>query len=111
MLFLKIRKAVNPSQISKRGHVFHDVRFLLVIPRRLQLKFQRFGTLCLFHLHRRVGMKRECGCECWVLYVKKCGSKNSLSPTTAVTIHTYWPLKMQHTEFRNFGIQPSDARE
>jgi hypothetical protein len=40
----------------------------------------RFGTLCLFHLHRRVGMKCDCGWECGVLYVKRFGSKNSLSP-------------------------------
>jgi hypothetical protein len=31
--------------------------FFWVIPRRLWFKCRRFGTLCLFHLHRRVGMK------------------------------------------------------
>jgi len=30
--------------------------FFWVIPQRLNLICQRFGTLCLFHLHRRVGM-------------------------------------------------------
>jgi hypothetical protein len=30
--------------------------FFWVIPRRLNFICQRFGTLCLFHLHRRVGM-------------------------------------------------------
>jgi hypothetical protein len=34
----------------------------------------------LFHLHRRVGMKCDCGWECGVLYVKRFGSKNSLNP-------------------------------
>jgi len=29
--------------------------FFRVIPRRLNFLCQRFGTLCLFHLHRRVG--------------------------------------------------------
>jgi len=29
--------------------------FFWVIPRRLNFICQRFGTLCLFHLHRRVG--------------------------------------------------------
>jgi hypothetical protein len=33
--------------------------FFWVIHRRLYFKCQRFGTLCLFHLHKRVGMKME----------------------------------------------------
>ena len=31
--------------------------FLWVIPRHLNFICQRFGTLCLFHLHRQVGVK------------------------------------------------------
>jgi len=34
--------------------------FFWVIPRRLNFIYRRFGTPCLFHLHRRVGMKK-----CW----------------------------------------------
>ena len=30
--------------------------FFWVIPRRLNLICRRFGTLCLFHLHRQVGI-------------------------------------------------------
>ena len=30
--------------------------FFWVIPRRLNFIFRRFGTLCLFHLHRQVGV-------------------------------------------------------
>jgi len=30
--------------------------FFWVIPRRLNFIFRRFGTLCLFHLHRQVGI-------------------------------------------------------
>jgi len=33
--------------------------FLWVIPRRLNFIWQRFGTLCLFHLHRKVGAKND----------------------------------------------------
>jgi len=33
--------------------------FFWVIPRRLNFICRCFGTLCLFHLHRRVGMKNE----------------------------------------------------
>jgi len=31
--------------------------FFWLIPRRLNCIGRRFGTLCLFHLHRQVGMK------------------------------------------------------
>ena len=37
--------------------------FYWVILRRLSFIYRRFGTLCLFHLHRRVGMKNEDGTE------------------------------------------------
>jgi len=33
--------------------------FFWVIPRRLNFICRRFGTLCLFHLHRRISMKME----------------------------------------------------
>ena len=43
--------------------------FFWVIPQRLNFMCQRFGTLCLFHLHRWVGI-----------------------------LHTYLPMKMEQTE-------------
>jgi hypothetical protein len=57
--------------------------FFCVIPRHLWFKCQHFGTLFLFHLHRRVGMKYDWGWECGVLYVSRLGSKNSLSPLSS----------------------------
>ena len=33
--------------------------FFWVIPRRLNFICRHFGTLCLFHLHRQVGMKND----------------------------------------------------
>ena len=33
--------------------------FFWVIPRRLNFKCRRFGTLCLFRLHRQVGASRD----------------------------------------------------
>ena len=33
--------------------------FFWVFPRRLNFICRRFGTLCLFHLHRRIGTKME----------------------------------------------------
>jgi hypothetical protein len=42
--------------------------FLWVIPRRLNFICRRFGTLCMFHLHRQVGSSHlpayEDGTEC-----------------------------------------------
>ena len=35
-----------------------------VIPQRLNFICWCFRTLCLFHLHRQVGMKNDCGWEC-----------------------------------------------
>jgi hypothetical protein len=51
-------------------------------------------------------VKCDCGWECGVLYVKRLGSKNSLSPggsgyfssQTAVTLHTYSPMNMERAE-------------
>jgi hypothetical protein len=45
--------------------------FFWVIPRCLNCICQRFETLCLFHLHRRIGMKNNCGWECWGIYTGK----------------------------------------
>ena len=39
--------------------------FFWAITRRLNFICQRFGLLCLFYLHRRVGMKNDWGRECW----------------------------------------------
>ena len=49
--------------------------FLWATPRRLNFICRRFGTLCLFHLHRQVGMKK-------FFFI----------------LHTYLPLKMEQTE-------------
>ena len=43
-------------QLKKKSHTdywLYSYAFFWVIPRRLNFIFQRFGTLCLFHLHRR----------------------------------------------------------
>ena len=44
--------------ISIFRHVLNVVCFLLG---NLNFMCQCFGTLCLFHLHRRVGMKNDWG--------------------------------------------------
>jgi hypothetical protein len=46
--------------ISNFCCVFNVICFFWIIPWRLQFKCQSFGTLCLFHLHGRVGMKLDC---------------------------------------------------
>jgi len=59
--------------------------YFWVIPRRLNFMCWRFGTLCLFHLHRQVGV--------------------------IGILHTYLPMKMEqsvpkrwHIKFRHWGI-------
>jgi len=37
------------------GNIKYVLCFLWVIPRRLKFMCRRFGTLCLFHLHKQVG--------------------------------------------------------
>jgi len=44
----------NSESIQKENFLFYV--FFWVIPRRLNLICRRFGTLCLFHLHRQVGI-------------------------------------------------------
>jgi len=39
--------------------------FFWVIPRRMNFIFRRFRTLCLFHLHRRIGMKDVITIRLW----------------------------------------------
>jgi len=64
--------------------------FFWVIPRRLNFICRRFGTLCQFHLHRTIGMKK--------------------------LLHTYPPMKMEqsvpkrrHIKSRRRGITQKKA--
>ena len=53
--------------ISNFRHVYMLYVFFWVIPRRLNFICRRFGTLCLLHLHRQVGVHLpayEDGTEC-----------------------------------------------
>ena len=45
--------------------------FFWLIPRRLNFICRRFGTLCLFHLHRQVGMKYDWIEKIWSIYTGK----------------------------------------
>ena len=79
--------------------------FFWVIHRRLNLISRRFGTLCLFHLHRRIGMKNDWGWEMLgYLYGERFGSSqtfpriNTLTISNLVILHTYPPIKMEQRE-------------
>jgi hypothetical protein len=86
--------------------------FFWVIPRRLNFICRRFGTLCLFHRHRQVGMKNGWGWECWGIYTGKglvsdwlrlfssqtFSRINTPTFSTPVILHTYPPMKMEQTE-------------
>ena len=64
------------------------VYFLWIIPRRLEFICRRFGTLCLFHLHKQVDLPAyKDGTEC--------------SETSAYKLHTlrnYPKESIQHSE-------------
>jgi len=71
--------------------------FFLVIPRRLNFICRRFGTLCLFYLHRRVGVKNELGLRnVGVFKREKVWLENSLSQTFS-RINT--PTFLIHSSF------------
>jgi len=43
--------------MSGTAHLLYA--FFWVIPRHLNFICRHFGTLCLFHLHRQVGVKND----------------------------------------------------
>jgi hypothetical protein len=62
--------------------------FFWAIPRSLQFKYRRFGTMCLFHLDRWVGMK--CG-WCWewtAVWYLPSNCSTSSPQNTAILPHT-----------------------
>jgi hypothetical protein len=63
-IFLFIYLVASPGVHYIDGSVFNIFGrllyvFIWVIPQRLNFICRRIGTLCLFHLHRRVGMKND----------------------------------------------------
>ena len=80
--------------------------FFWVIPRRLNSICQRFGTLCLFHLHRQVGVEwinlRIVGV--YTCIREKVWLEPNLFPYTYPNIsrtysfYTYLPMKMEQTK-------------
>ena len=68
--------------------------FFWVIPRRLNFICRRFGTLCLFHLHRSVGVE-------FYTYLPMKMEQTGCSETSAYKIQTpgnYPEENIQHTE-------------
>jgi len=77
------QRADRQSKLNYKSETFYWLyAFFWVIPRRLNFLCQLFRKHCPFHLHRLVGI-----------------------------LHTYPPMKMEQTVFRNFGKQNSDAEE
>jgi len=61
---LTLKKISEKYQHFYQIHILKHYNSLLyanfwVIPRRLNFICRRFGTLCLFHLHKQLGMKME----------------------------------------------------
>jgi len=66
----------RPEVLNVNNELFVLYSFFWVIPQRLDFICRRFGTLCLFHLHRRIGMKKGYVWTCrGYLYGKRFGSK------------------------------------
>ena len=85
-----------------------------LIPRRLNFVCQRFGTLCLFHLHRRVGMKNDWGRECWDICPNipnpshsSFGIYSPTFPTPAILHLGYMPQHSQPQPFFIWDICPN----
>jgi len=83
---LEIKHSLEIQRISDEKNKTSTMlyTFFWIIPRRLKFICQHFGTICLFHLHKQVGVCR---------------------------IHTYLPTKMEqgvpkrrHINFRRLGI-------
>jgi hypothetical protein len=74
---IKLRPSFRSLKImGKHAHCSLYV-FFWVIPRRLNFIYRRFGTLCLLHLHRQVGVKWPNLRIVWVFIREKVGSKIS----------------------------------
>jgi hypothetical protein len=120
--------------ISNFRRVLNVVCFLLGNSSALNFVCQRFGTHCLFHLHRRVGMKNDWGRECWGICTACFSTRTRPYPVTLLSIGSGYfrakpfPVQMpQHSQpqsffiptrlwrrnrvFRNVGTQNSDAGE
>ena len=89
--------------ISNFRRVLNVVRFFWVIPWCPKFICWHFGMLCLFHLHRLVGMKNDWSWECWSICMGKGLARKGPEPFTPifsnpVILHTYPPMKMEQTE-------------
>ena len=81
--------------------------FFWVIPRRLNFICRRFGTLCLFHLHRQVGVEWRGWEMLGHLYGKIFSSKISWAICSNYfraqhfstwSFYTYLPMKMEQIQ-------------
>jgi hypothetical protein len=70
--------------------------FFWVIRQCLKFICQRFTTLCLFHLHRQVGMKSDRGKIVAVLIWQKVWLENSLSQSEGGFLFLYSDLPPPH---------------
>jgi len=76
-----IKDGISQLYFGKEVYMFRTdllslYAFFWVISRRLNFICRRFGTLCLFHLHRQIGIKDGWVWKCWSIYTgKRFGSK------------------------------------
>jgi hypothetical protein len=89
----------------------NDALNFWVVPRRVVFNSRRFGTLCLFHLHRRVNMKRDTsrrfGTLCLFHLHRRMNMKRDTSRRFGTLclfhLHRRVDMKLEQTVFRNVG--------
>jgi len=86
--------------------------FFWVIPRRLNFICRRFGTLCLFHLHRGIGVEWPCLRNVGVFTGKKGLARTFSGHSTPIRLWRWnrqSVLKCRHIKFRRRGITQKKA--
>jgi hypothetical protein len=117
-VIVPVRRTTTRSTQFSVSAVFPTTTFRLlyaffwVVPRRLNFICRRFGTLCLFHLHRQIGVE-WLGWEMYgYLYRKRFGIFSSQN-ISRIKTHTFLNLVILHLPayedgtnrvFRNVGI-------
>ena len=81
--------------------------FLWAIPRRLNFISRRFGTLCLFHLHRQVGIKNDWGLRMLgYLYGKRSGSPERVPKRRHIKFRRPGELsRIKHTKLKEVVVR------
>ena len=109
----------GPKSVKLSNNLFYA--FFWAIPRRLNCICRRFGTLCSIFIGRYVwrltgylyGKTFVSTIACWLALFSSQTFSHTVPQhfSNPVSLHTYLPMKIEQTVFRNVGIYNSDAGE